>query len=285
MGAWIRMIRLRLEVLLAPRRRTSRIPEIIQLTGGYMENSTAALRGKTALVTGAARRLGRAIALALAGEGADVVVHYNRSREQAETLCHEVEALGVSAWAIRAELAEADQTERLFEEATSQAGPIDILVNNASMFERDTVWDATDESVWLNLRVHAMAPLVLSRRFAEQRRTGHIVNILDTRVTTYDRQHASYHISKRVMATLTRMLALELAPAVAVNAVAPGLVLPPAGQDDSYLERLAHCNPMNTHGAASDVAEAVLFLLRTRFTTGQVLYVDGGYHMKGHMYD
>jgi pteridine reductase len=84
---------------------------------------------------------------------------------------------------------------------------------------------------------------------------------------------------------LTRMLALELAPGIAVNGIAPGLILPPAGQDESYLQRLAHSNPLNRHGSPADVADAALFLLRSRFITGQILYVDGGYHMKGHLYD
>ena len=91
--------------------------------------------------------------------------------------------------------------------------------------------------------------------------TGHIVNLLDTRVTVYDKEHASYHISKRVLLTLTRMLALELAPKIAVNGIAPGLILPPAGQDEAYLQRLAHTNPLQRHGGPQDVVDAVLFLL------------------------
>lgn len=250
-----------------------------------MEKAVTALSGKTALVTGAARRIGRAIVLSLAEQGVRILVHYNRSDRDATSLCGEIEAFGVSAWPVGADLMDASQVEGLFDEALTRAGAVDFLVNNASIFEQDTVWEATEESVWRNLRIHTMAPLILARRFAAQQRPGHIVNILDTRVTVYDREHASYHISKRVLAALTRMLALELAPKIAVNAVAPGLILPPAGQGETYLEKLAHTNPMRGHGSPSDVAEAVLFLLRTRFTTGQILYIDGGYHMKGHMYD
>jgi len=250
-----------------------------------MERSEMFMKGRTALITGAAKRLGNAIALALAQHGANIVAHYNRSDREAGTLCDDVRRAGASAWQVRADLMEPEQTQEMFQEALSQAGPIDVVINNASIFDKDTIHDVTDESVWRNMRIHAMAPLILARQAARQGRPGHIVNLLDTRVTTYDREHASYHISKRVLLTLTRMLALELAPNLAVNAIAPGLILPPAGEDESYLQRLAHTNPLDRWGRAADVTDAVLFLLSSRFITGQVIYVDGGYHMKGHMYD
>jgi pteridine reductase len=249
-----------------------------------MEDVSVSLAGRTALVTGAAKRIGRAIALALAQHGVHVVAHYSQSDREAEALCSEIERLGVRAWSVRGDLMDARQTELVFREAAAQAGSIDVLINNASIFERDTVWDATEESVWKNLRIHALAPLILARELAGQGRPAHVINLLDTRVTVYDREHASYHISKRALLTLTRMLAVELAPNVAVNAIAPGLILPPAGENETYLVKLAHTNPLKRYGGPADVVEAVLFLLRSRFITGQIIYVDGGYHMKGHMY-
>lgn len=243
------------------------------------------LAGKTALITGAARRIGRAISQALAQQGVNVVVHYNRSAEEANAACDEIRRFGVSAWSVQGDLADAEQTGTLFDRAMAQAGPIDILINNASVFDRETIWETSAQSLEKNLRIHATAPLILARDLARQNRGGAVVNMLDTRITTYDRLHASYHISKRALMTLTRMLAMELAPTVTVNAVAPGLILPPKGEDESYLKKLAHCNPMNRYGDPSQVADAVLFLLASRFITGQVIYVDGGYHMKGHMYD
>jgi hypothetical protein len=250
-----------------------------------MEHSEAFLRGRTALVTGAAKRLGKAIALALAQRGANVVVHYNRSAEDAARVCEDVRRAGVSAWQIQADLMDSRQTTEMFRQALSQAGSIDILINNASTFKKDTLADVTDDSLWQNMHIHTLAPLTLARECARQDKRAHIVNLLDTRVTVYDREHASYHISKRMLLTLTRMLALELAPDIAVNAVAPGLILPPAGEDESYLQKLAHANPLHRFGGPVDVTQAVLFLLASRFITGQVIYVDGGYHMKGHTYD
>ncbi len=250
-----------------------------------MKDRDSSLAGRTALVTGAARRLGQTMAVALAGQGVRVVVHHHRSEPEAVAVCEEIQRLGGSVWRVQGDLADTQQAEQAFREAIAQAGRIDILINNASTFESDTIWDATEDSILSNIRIHAMAPLTLARQMAGQGGEGHIINLLDTRVAVYDREHASYHISKRVLATLTRMLAMELAPKIAVNAIAPGLVLPPLGQDENYLEKLAYTTPLKCHGQPQDVADAMLFLLRSRFITGQILYVDGGYHMKGHMYD
>jgi len=250
-----------------------------------MKDTDASLAGRKALITGAARRIGRAIALALAERGVHVIVHHHRSEREAVALCDEIREAGGTAWLVQGDLGDAEWVRRIFHDAVERAGGIDILINNASVFERDTLWDVTEESLAWNLRIHATTPLILAREMAQQGTAGHVVNLLDTRVTVYDREHASYHISKRVLLTLTRMLALELAPKIAVNGIAPGLILPPAGQDETYLDGLVYTNPLKRHGGPEDVVDAVLFLLRSRFVTGQILYIDGGYHMKGHMYD
>ncbi len=250
-----------------------------------MDERHTSLQGKTALITGAAQRLGCATAVGLARQGANIVVHYHQSAREAAELCEDLKVMGVAAWPIQADLAKPAQAETLFGAAIGHAGAIDVLINNASIFDRETLWETTETSLSRNLHIHAAAPLVLARALAAQDQPAQVVNILDTRVTVYDREHASYHLSKRMLLTLTRMLAMELAPDIAVNAVAPGLILPPVGEGQEYLDKLAHCNPLNRHGDAEDVVEAILFLLSSRFITGQVIYVDGGYHMKGHMYD
>jgi len=242
------------------------------------------MAGKTALVTGAAKRLGRAIALDLGSEGVNVIVHYGRSAEAAADTAEEVRAAGVHTWTLQADLARREPASSLFGRAVELAGPIDILINNASIFRPDRVLDCPPEDIDLNLQIHAVAPLLLSRAMAAQGRRGHIINLLDSRVTDYDRDHAAYHLSKRMLLTLTRMLAIELAPRIAVNAVAPGLILPPPGQDDAYLDKMASGNPLNRHGGPSDIVRAVRYLLASDFVTGQVLFVDGGYHMKGNVY-
>ena len=243
------------------------------------------LKHKTALVTGSAKRLGRAMALSLAQQGVQVVVHYRSSQGQASEVKAEIEQAGGQAVLCQADLADAGQADALVGRAAELLGrPLDILINNASIFDTQSLLETTSESLALNMQVHAYAPLALSRAFSGQGQSGHIINMLDSRVQDYDKLHVPYHLSKRSLLALTRMLAIELAPAVAVNAVAPGLILPPEGQGDAYLQELAHTNPLNRYGGTQDICEAVLFLLRSEFITGQIIYVDGGRHMKGHMY-
>lgn len=243
------------------------------------------LAGQLALVTGGALRLGRAAALALAGQGVDVVVHHHRSEDPARALVTELEALGVKAWAVRADLADADAAAGLADLAARAAGrPVDVLLNSAGIFGPSRVLEFPLDELDRNLQVNALAPLLLARSLARHDRPAQIVNFLDARVVEYDRLHAAYHLSKRMLLTITRMLALELAPAIRVNAVAPGLILPPEGKDEAYLQRLAERVPLKRHGSAKDVVRAVLFLLCSDYVTGQVIYLDGGGNLMSNTY-
>jgi hypothetical protein len=242
------------------------------------------LAGKTALVTGAAKRLGRATALTLAHEGVNVVLHCRTSTKAAEELADAGRALGVKAWTLTADLASPGAAQSLVERALDMAGPLDFLINNASVFPTSAMADVSVENVHASVDLNALAPFLAARRFAEQRRDGAIINFLDARIVDYDREHVAYHLSKRMLFELTRMMALEFAPAIRVNAVAPGLILPPAGKDESYLASLAHTNPLNRYGGVDDVTSAVVFLLQSPFITGQVIFVDGGRHLRGNMY-
>jgi pteridine reductase len=250
-----------------------------------MAESLRSLIGKTALVTGAAKRLGRVLALALARQGVQVVVHYNTSQAEAGQVLEEIQQQHGTGWLVQADLGQPRQAESLLDKARSQTGPIDILINNASVFKEQTLWQTTETSLQANMQIHAYAPLALARSLASQDRRGHIINLLDSRVQDHDRQHLPYHLSKRTLLSLTRILALELAPKIAVNAIAPGLILPPEGQDDQYLERLAHTNPLQRYGHPQDIVAAMLFLLQSEFISGQIIYVDGGRHMKGKVYE
>jgi pteridine reductase len=242
------------------------------------------LAGKTALITGAGRRLGRAVALALAAQGVHVALHFGRSKSDAEETAALARARGVRAWTFEMDLADAGAAERLFDAARAAVGPVDFLVNSASIFPEDTLHTLTLDSLLDNVRINAYAPFALSRCFVAQQRPGAIINFLDARIVDYDAAHAAYHLSKRMFDSLTRMMAFEFAPLVRVNAVAPGLILPPEGKDAAYLEGLAHTNPLNRHGGEADVCEAALFLLRSDFITGQTIFVDGGRHLRGAMY-
>lgn len=236
---------------------------------------------KIALITGAARRLGAAMARALAGAGYGVVVHCNRSREDAEALSA---SLGGPAWTVEGDLSRSGAGTVVFQRALDAAGQVDVLVNNASIFPEDSLGTFTADTMAANMQIHAMAPLELARAMHAQARPGCIVNLLDTRVNDYDRTHVAYHLSKRALAALTRMMAADYAPAIRVNAIAPGLVLPPEGKDETYLAALAHTNPLQRHGGAEDIVRALMFLLESEFVTGQTLYIDGGRHLRGNFY-
>jgi len=214
----------------------------------------------------------------------NVVVHYRASEQDAVDLADRLGALGVEAWTVQADLAERSEVERLIDRAVEQAGRIDVLVNNASIFPRSRITDFDGTDLDLSVQVNAFAPLVLSRAFAARAEQGVILNFLDSRITDYDAEHAAYHLSKRMLFTITRMLALELAPGIRVNGVAPGLVLPPPGEDAAYLERRGREVPLRRFGDLEGIVEAVRFLAVSDFITGQVVFVDGGAHLKGAVY-
>ncbi|MBX7258801.1 MAG: SDR family oxidoreductase [Candidatus Hydrogenedentes bacterium] len=224
------------------------------------------------------------MSLALGREGVNVAVHYGASRSDAESLVKELRETGVTASCLQANLAELDQAKALYAKAESLVGPISIVVNNASVFPESSLATFEPEDLYANVDVHALAPLLIVRELKASGRRGSVLNFLDAMIADYDRKHAAYHLSKRMMYSLTRMMAMEFAPQLRVNGIAPGLILPPEGKDESYLTSLAHSNPLNTHGNVEDIVEAALFLLKSDFVTGQVIYVDGGRNLRGNMY-
>jgi pteridine reductase len=237
------------------------------------------LQGQTALITGAAKRIGREIAVALAEEGVNIVIHYRSSAEEADELCAQLTERRVRSWLVKADLENAEETETLIEQTLEIAGSLDILINSASIFFPSTLNDVSFEDLVQNMRVNAWAPFVLSREFARQVGRGKIVNLLDSRLNGYDWFHVAYFLSKHVFSVLTEMTALEFAPEITVNGVAPGLILPPPGKDESYLDPLVDTVPLKRHGSPRDIAETVIYLLKSDFVTGHVIQVDGGRHL------
>lgn len=237
------------------------------------------LSGKTALVTGAGQRIGRAVAEALASEGSNIVAHYPIDREETKDLCSRIEDYGVKSWNIKADFENRDEYESLVSRAIGLSGSLDILVNNASIFHPGTCDVVQFVDVIRHFQVNAWAPFQLSRDFYRLIGKGRIVNLLDSRITGYDFQHVAYILSKHALWLLTSMTAIDFAPNVTVNAVAPGLILPPPGRDEAYLNRLSGTVPLKRHGAAGDIAEAVLYLVTSDYVTGQVINVDGGRHL------
>ncbi len=237
---------------------------------------------KSVLVTGAAKRLGRAIALDLGAHGWSVAVHYNASEADADEVVAELHRNGVHAVALNADLSMEDDTQRLVERAHEAVGPLTALVNNASVFEDDTISTLTRASWDKHIEVNLRAPLVLSQAFAEQLPAGAdgaIVNLLDQRLLKPTPQFLSYGVSKAGLHWLTLTLAQALAPRVRVNAVAPGPTLRNSRQSEAHFQRQVTSTILGRGGSPADVAGAVRYLLDAPAVTGQMIAVDGGQHL------
>jgi len=251
----------------------------------HTQDTRKPLTGRTSLVTGAAKRIGRHVALGLARAGANVIVHYGSAEVEAKEVADTIRASGVDAWTVQADLDDPQQAEALVDRSAEQAGPIDVLINNASIFPEGRLADCSAQDILANARINAVAPFLIARAVARQGRQAAIVNFLDARMVDHDPLHVPYNLSKRMLLSLTKMMALEFAPRVRVNAVAPGVILAPVGKDEeSYLAKLVTSNSLQRIGTVDQVLDAVMFLLQNEFITGQVLYVDGGRHMKGSVY-
>jgi len=239
------------------------------------------LHGARVLITGAGKRLGRHMALALAEAGCDVAVHFHRSETEALKTCAEIETLDRRGLAIQADLTEPSAPEQIMASAVSQLGGVDILVNSASLFRRGTIRQTSIDDWSQTLAVNLRAPFFLSQAFAAQigERPGHIVSIADWRAERPGVSYVAYHISKAGLLALTQSLAQALGPNVQVNAISPGAILPAGEKDKAWFRSLASRLPLGHTGSPTDITEALLYLLRSDFVTGEVLHVTGGEHL------
>lgn len=240
-------------------------------------------QGKTVLITGGAKRIGREIALNLAREGWDVLIHCNTSVIEASRLCEELQQkFGIKSAYIRANLENIIEARELISSAVKTYGPIDVLVNNASVFDIDDVFSCTPETWHKNMTVNLQAPFFLSQAFASELpkdRAGIIINILDQRVLNPTPYFTSYTISKSALATLTQTLALALAPNIRVNGIAPGDVIPAMTQSKSDFERRQNETPLKRGPTAEEISSAVSFIISSSGMTGQIIALDGGQHL------
>jgi len=238
---------------------------------------------KRILVTGGARRVGRHVVERFAAAGHGVVIHANSGASEAEALAASLRAGGASAWAIAADLSDADAAGGLISEAAKLAGaPLSGLVNSASIFDFDAP-DAIDTATFDRaMAVNLRAPALLSQHFAAQAEEGAdncIVNILDQKLWNMNPDFFSYTLSKAGLLSATDMMARRFAPKVRVNAVAPGLLLPSHGQTQAEFEAVASLNPMGRPIDLDDVAGAIDFLMTNTSLTGQVIHADNGQRM------
>jgi NAD(P)-dependent dehydrogenase (short-subunit alcohol dehydrogenase family) len=239
------------------------------------------LQGKTSLITGAARRLGRVFALACARAGADVLIHHGHSDLEAETLRAEINEMGNKAWIYQADLSDSSQAEGLIP-LINRSTPIHILVNSAAIFESHTV-DSTTLPDWeKHIAINLTAPFLLSQAFARQAPAeagARIVNILDWRALRPGADHFPYTVSKSALAAMTKSLAVALAPNITVNGLALGAILPPA-DSNAASPGIVKNIPLKRWARLDEVEQALLFLLTCpTYITGEIMHVDGGRHL------
>ena len=245
------------------------------------------IRGKTALVTGGAHRVGKAITLMLAEHGANVVVNYYSSAEAARQTVEEVQALGVEALAVQGDVSNLADVRHMVQQVMERFGGVDVLINSASLFGKHA-FPTDDYETWHRVTgvtidgsfyvSNEIAPSMLARG------GGAIVNIVDLSAWQPWPNFTAHSVGKAALLALTRQMALELAPTVRVNAVAPGPVLPPPGYSPAQLERIAQRTLVKRWGRAEDVAAAVKYLVEADYVTAEVIRVDGGEfygHRKG----
>jgi NAD(P)-dependent dehydrogenase (short-subunit alcohol dehydrogenase family) len=237
---------------------------------------------RTVLITGAGRRIGRAMAESLGAAGWAVGVHYHDSPTDADDVVRTITDKGGRAAALRADLADATETARLVQDCVNALGPVGVLINNASIFERDDIRTALLESWERHMAVNLRAPFFLSQAFAnglgaEDR--GVIINIIDERVWHLTPHFASYTLTKAGLWTLTQTLALALAPNIRVNGVGPGPTLPSPRQTPDQFDAQCRIMPLQRGTTPAEICDAVHFILAAPAMTGQMIALDGGQHL------
>lgn len=246
-----------------------------------MSNQSA--NHRVALVTGAADRIGAVLARTLADYGYKLVVHYRSSSNDAEAVVATIRSAGGEAIAVQADLCVRAERRTLIERAQAAFGPLTVLINNASLFEPDSIEDLTEELWDRHLAVHLEAPAFLTRDFAAQLPAGaegNVINIIDERVLHLSPAYFSYTLSKAALWDMTRTLAQSLAPRIRVNAIGPGPILPHKGQSDDAFAQSVGNTILQRSASPEEIAEAVVFLLKSRSMTGQMLALDGGKHLE-----
>ncbi len=241
------------------------------------------LQGKTALITGGGHRIGRGLTLALARAGCNIILHYNRSQAPAQATAAEAEALGARVLLRQADLSHLDDAGPLFADLPDALTPVQILVNSAAIFPKDTLEDVTVAGWSQTFRVNLRSPILLTQAFARSLPAdvaGAVVNITDWRTERPYLTHFSYTVSKGALDAFTRTAAIQLAPRVRVNGIALGAMLPPEGATEAYWQSVLATVPLARSGGVDVAGDTLLYLLRNDFITGEIIRLTGGAHLK-----
>lgn len=237
---------------------------------------------KVALITGSAVRLGRELAGHLARHGWDLALHYRSSAYELADLQAGLKLAYPKShfYSFQADLSDPNSTQSLVKQVTEKFGQLDLVINNASVFEPSSFRETSTELLIRHTTINFVAPFVLMRDFANSASKGIIINMLDARITTNKSDYLAYTLSKKSLWELTKMAALELAPHFRVNAIAPGAILAPVGKDQDYLEKVAASTPMKTPSGVISVLKGIDYIIDNQDLTGQLLFCDGGSHLK-----
>ena len=233
----------------------------------------------TALVTGAARRIGRAIALELASLGYNIALHYNRSQAEAQATAEEIKKKGVVCVLFPCVLSDENQTSHLLSEVVEKFSDLNLLINSASIFEKSEFALKDLNLLQDHFAINLKAPFILSSEFFRLCKKGQIINLLDANMVTNKTDHVAYLLTKKSLADMTKLAAVKFAPHIRVNGIAPGLILPAKGDTTGNMDRMARDIPLKQKGDSSYIAQSVKFLIENDYLTGQFLFNDGGKHL------
>jgi pteridine reductase len=231
---------------------------------------------QTALVTGGARRIGKAVCLALAKRGLNIALHYGRSVDEAEHTAAEIRDHGVACELFQCDLNDLRQVSRLIPAVFNKMEHCQILVNSASLFLRGTFQETSLSFLEDHLTINFKSPFLLTQQFSEYAAKGLIINLLDTRITRTSENFFAYTLSKKILYELTRMSAKVLGPDIRVNGICPGIILPSSQTSDEVLNHLIQKLPLERKGNPGHIIQAVNYLIDNDFVTGDCLFVDGG---------
>lgn len=234
---------------------------------------------KTALITGGAKRIGKALSIKLAELGYNIILHYNNSQDDAEDTSQQIRSVGVGCDIFSADLSDPQAALRITEKILEKNKGVELLVNNASVFYETGFLNVSEEDFQREFNINFVSPFFLIQQFALICRKGLVINMIDARITKVHTSHFVYNLTKKSLFHLTHMTAKTLGPDIRVNGICPGPILPPPGEDQDFLRTIAAKTPLKRMGDTSYISQAVEYLVKNNYVTGETLFVDGGEHL------